>query len=208
MVFATEETERVVPRERAIVAPPAPAPRKRDGWKRAGLWAIGIAIAGWIGVDAWQWISDAFARGTTQGWVASGVVGIGVAGALLIIGRELRSFWRLTSVEENQRRLTDKALRPADMRAAIRDVLAIVPKDREIEAAIERYQRQLQQHHTPAQQLTMLSRTVMAPLDRRAESVIRRATAGGFGITAVSPTAFTDVVFFVAMAVRMVRGDR
>jgi putative membrane protein len=52
----------------------------------------------------------------------------------------------------------------------------------------------------------MLSRTVLAPLDRRAEAVIRRATAGGFGITAVSPTAFTDVVFFVAMAVRMVRG--
>ena len=206
MVFATEETERVVPRERAVVAPPAPAPRKRDGWKRVGFWAIGAAIAGWIGVDAWQWISDAFARGTTQGWVASGVVGIGVAGALLIIGRELRSFWRLTSVEDNQRRLTNKALRPAEMRDAIRDVLAIVPKDREFEAAIQSYQRQLQQHHTPAQQLEMLSRTVMAPLDRRAEAVIRRSTAGGFGITAVSPTAFTDVVFFVAMAVRMVRG--
>ncbi|MBS0245616.1 MAG: DUF697 domain-containing protein [Proteobacteria bacterium] len=206
MVFATEETERVVPRERAMVSPAPPTPRKRDGWRRLGFWAIGIGIAGWIGVDAWQWISDAFMRSATQGWVASSVVGIGVAGALLIIGRELRSFWKLTSVEENQRRLTDKALRPAEMRAAIRDVLAVVPKDRETTAAIENYQRQLQQHHTPAQQLEMLSRTVMAPLDRRAEAVVRRSTAGGFGITAVSPTALTDVVFFVAMAVRMVRG--
>src|SRR3569833_441773 len=103
-------------------------------------------------------------------------------------------------------KLATKTLRPTEMRAAIRDVLAVVPRDRETTAAIESYQRQLQQHHTPAQQLDMLSRTVMTPLDRRAESVIRRATAGGFGITAVSPTAFTDVVFFVAMAVRMVRG--
>ena len=206
MVFATEETERVVPRERAVVAPAAPAPRKRDGWRRAGLWAIGVAIAGWIGVDAWQWISDAFARGTTQGWVASGVVGVGVAGALTIIGRELRSFWNLTSVEAMHDKLATKSFRPTEMRAAIRDVLAVVPRDRETTAAIESYQRQLQQHHTPAQQLDMLSRTVMTPLDRRAEAVIRRATAGGFGITAVSPTAFTDVVFFVAVAVRMVRG--
>lgn len=206
MVFATEETERVVPRERAVVAPAAPAPRKRDGWKRAGLWAIGVAIAGWIGVDAWQWISDAFARSGTQGWVASGVVGVGVAGALTIIGRELRSFWKLTSVEAIHDKLASGTLRPAEMRAAIREVLAVVPKDRETTAAIESYQRQLQQHHTPAQQLDMLSRTVMKPLDRRAEAVIRRATAGGFGITAVSPTAFTDVVFFVAVAVRMVRG--
>ncbi|MFA6267892.1 MAG: DUF697 domain-containing protein, partial [Pseudolabrys sp.] len=206
MVFASEETGRVVPRERApAVAPPAPLPRRRDGWKRVGLWGIGLAIAGWIGVDAYQWISNAFLSSETLGWTASAVVGVGVAGALLIIGRELRSFWRLTSVEENQQRLTNRNLRPAEMREAIRDVLAVVPRDRESETAIDSYQRQLQQHHTPAQQLEMLSRTVMAPLDRRAEALVRRATAQALGITAVSPTAFTDVVFFVAMAVRMVR---
>lgn len=205
MVFATEETERVVPRERAVVAPVAQPLRKRDGWKRLGLWGIGIAIAGWIGVDAYQWIAGAFASSQQLGWLASAFVAAGVGGALLIIGRELRSFWRLTSVEANQEKLTNKNLRPPEMRDAIRNVLSVVPKDKETEKAIENYQRRLQQHHTPAQQLDMLSRTVMTPLDRRAEAVVRKATAQALGITAVSPTAFTDVVFFVAMAVRMVR---
>jgi len=205
MVFATEETERVVPRERAVVAPAAPAAKKRSAWKRIGLWGIGLAIAGWLGVDAYQWIAGAFASSPTLGWLATGAVAAGVGGALILIGYEVRSFVRLTSVEAIQDKLATKNLRPAEMRDAVRHVLSVVPKDRETESAIESYQRQLQQHHTPAQQLEMLSRTVMTPLDRRAEAVVRRATAGGFGITAVSPTAFTDVVFFVAMAVRMVR---
>jgi putative membrane protein len=206
MVFATEETERVVPRERAVVAPAAPAPRRGSVWRRVGLWGIGLAIAGWLGIDAYQWIAGAFASSATLGWLASGAVAAGVAGALIIIGREVRSFVRLTSVEAIHDKLLTKTLRPAEMRHAVREVLAVVPKDRETKAAIETYQRQLQQHHTPAQQIDMLSRTVMTPLDRRAEAVVRRSTAQALGITAGSPTALTDVVFFVAMAVRMVRG--
>lgn len=205
MVFASEETERVVPRERAIVAPAAPQPRRGSVWRRVGLWGIGIAIAGWLAIDAYQWIVAAFASSPTLGWLASGAVAAGVGGALIIIGREVRSFVRLTSVEAIHDKLAAKTLRPAEMRHAVREVLGVVPKDREMQSAIETYQRQLQQHHTPAQQIDMLSRTVMAPLDRRAEAVVRRSTAQALGITAVSPTALTDVVFFVAMAVRMVR---
>ncbi len=208
IVFDTQETEAVVPRERAVVAPPAraTAPKRRDGWVRLGLYALGAAFVGWLGVDAYQWISNAFAGSVALGTAASAVVGLGTLGAVLVIGRELKSFFALKSVEAHQQRFSDGAVRPADMRNAIRDVLAVVPKDRETRAAIEAYQRQGQVHHTPAQQLELLSRTVMMPLDRRAESVVRRATARAFGITAVSPTAITDAIFFIAMAVRMVRG--
>lgn len=206
IVMQTEETERVVPRERAAVVPTVPpAPRRRDAYVRLGLWGVGIAIAGWLGVDAYLWTTNAFASGPVVGGFALAFVTAGFAGAALIIGREMKSFFALKSVEAHQRRFADETLRPADMREAIRDVLAVVPKDRETKAAIEAYQRQVQAHHTPAQQLEMLSRTVVKPLDRRAERAVRRATAGAFGITAVSPTAMTDVLFFVAMSVRMVR---
>ncbi len=208
LVFATEETERVVPRERAatVLPRPLPVPRRRDGWMRLGKWGLGIGLLGWLGVDAYQWIAGSFASSSALGWVASAVVAAGVGGAVLIIGREVKSFLSLTSVEANQRRFAEEALRPADMRKAVRDVLNAVPRDRETEAAIETYQRQAQPHHTPAQQLELLSQTVMTPLDRRAETIVRRATAQAFGITAVSPTAFTDVLFFSALSVRMVRG--
>ena len=51
----------------------------------------------------------------------------------------------------------------------------------------------------------MLSQAVMTPLDRRAEAIIRRASTRAFGITAISPTAITDAVFFIYTAVRMLR---
>ena len=198
-----------MPRQRAAVALGArgiAAPRRRDAWVRLGLWGVGVAFVGWLGVDAWLWTSKAFASSAVLGTFAVAAVTAGIAGAGLIIGRELKSFFALKSVEAHQRRFADETLRPADMREAIREVLAVVPKDRELEAAIEAYQRQAQPHHTPSQQLELLSRTVVSPLDRRAEAVVRRATARAFGITAVSPTAITDAIFFIAMSVRMVRG--
>jgi putative membrane protein len=210
-VFATEEVERVVPRERSPVTLPPRAilatPRRLDRWVRLGLYGVGVAFAGWLGIDAYLWIANAFASSAALGTVATAVVAAGLAGAGLVIGRELKSFFAFKSVEANQRLLAgDVEPRAADMVEAIREVLAVLPKDRESEAAIAAYQRQAQPHHTPAQQLELLSQTVMAPLDRRAETIVRRAAVRAFGITAVSPTAITDAVFFIAMSVRMVRG--
>jgi putative membrane protein len=96
-------------------------------------------------------------------------------------------------------------MRPADMQASIREVLAAVPRDRESEAAIEAFQRKVQRHHTPAQQLELVSHTVLATLDRRAEAIVRRASTRAFAINAISPTALTDALFFAATGVRMVR---
>lgn len=208
-VFATDVAERVVPVQRAVVARAAPQkPRRRDRWVRLGLRGVGLALVGWLGIDSYFWIADAFARSPTFGLLASAVVAAGLGGAALVVAREMRSFLALRSVEHNQERLEQAGaqLSAADMREAIRLVLASVPKDRESETAIETYQRQAQAHHTPAQQIELLSRTVMRPLDRRAESVVRRTTSRAFAITAIAPTALLDTVLFVAMSVRMVRG--
>lgn len=208
-VFATEVTERVVPAERALTAPPvAPAKlRRRDRWIRLGLWGVGVSIAGWLAMDSYAWITDAFARSATFGYLASAVVAVGVGGAALIIGRELKSFFALKSVEHNQMRLEEAGRRPgsAEMREAIRRVLAEIPKDRDSEAAIEAYQRQVQTHHTPQQQIELLSRTAMRPLDARAEAVVRRAVARAFAMTAIAPTTLIDTVLFAALSIRMVR---
>src|SRR4029077_5402945 len=85
------------------------------------------------------------------------------------------------------------------------EILTMVPKEREIEIAILAFQRQTQVHHTAAQQIEILSRMVIAPLDRRAETHVRTAVVRAFGITAISPTALTDALFFLACGVRMVR---
>jgi putative membrane protein len=117
----------------------------------------------------------------------------------------LRSLFRLKNVETIHRMFADAVLPPAKARAAIADVLAVVPRERDTVAAIEAFQRQAQLHHTTEQQVAILSRTVMAPLDRRAEAHVRTAVLRAFGITAISPTALTDAAFFLACGVRMVR---
>jgi len=208
-VIATEQTGRIVPA--APSAPPAVIkPRRRRGYSltiKLGLTGLTAAFIGWLGIDLYLWITSAFNAGTGLGWAATAAVATGIAAAGAIIAHELRSYLALKSLEANQHRLAPPwdTMRPADMLKAIREVIAEIPKDRESRAAIEAFQRKVQPHHSPAQQIELLSQTVMTPLDRRAEAIVRRASGRAFGITAISPTAVTDAVFFIATSVRMVR---
>jgi putative membrane protein len=206
-VIATDETARITPSEPAplpAVAAREPA-RRRDRIISFGLAGVAVFFAGWLIVDAADWVAAAFARNAALGVLAAVAVTAGVTGAGAVIGRELGSLFRLKSVEAIHRKLADGNVPPAEARAAIAQALAVVPREREVVAAIEAFQRQAQLHHTTAQQVELISRTVMQPLDRRAETHVRTAVVRAFGITAISPTALTDAVFFLACGVRMVR---
>jgi putative membrane protein len=199
-VFASEASERVVPVQRAVVKPAEPKIRRWDRWVRTGLWAFGLGIASWALIDGYEWVVDAFARSAELGGLAVATILAVFGGAGLIIGREVNSFFALRQVEHDHDLLADAGrLRSGEMRAA-------VPKDRDTEAAIEAYQRQAQPHHTPAQQVELLSRTVMRPLDARARAAVRRSTGRTFALTAIAPTALIDTVLFAAMSVHMLRG--
>jgi putative membrane protein len=198
----------VTPTEPVNVPALAPAPaRRRDRLLTLALAGVAVCFVGWLIIDAAAWIAAAFERSTALGLAAAAVVVAGVAGASAIIGREAVSLFRLKSVEAIHRRLSENfdALPPAEARKAIADVLAVVPRERDVEAAIAAFQRQVQLHHSAQQQIEILSRTVLAPLDRRAEAHVRTGVLRAFGITAISPTPLSDAAFFVACGVRMVR---
>lgn len=205
-LIPTERTERVTPAQPAVAPVVSPPPaRRRDRVVTFGLAGVALFFAGWIAVDAVDWISAAFARNAVLGALAATAVTAGIAGAGAVIARELGSLFRLKSVEAIHQRFAAASVPPAEARKAIADVLAVVPRVHEIDAAIETFQRQVQLHHSAAQQIEILSRTVMRPLDRQAEGHVRTAVLRAFGITAISPTAVTDAVFFLACGVRMVR---
>jgi putative membrane protein len=170
-----------------------------------GLAGLGVAVAGWLVVDSYWWIAAAFERSSALGTLAATAVVAGVAGAGAIIAREVTSLWRLRNVESIRERFNADIVSPQAARSTIADILAVVPRERETQAAIEVFQRQVQPHHNVAQQVEILSRTVMKPLDARAEEHIRAAVLRAFGITAISPTALSDALFFLAVGVRMVR---
>ena len=207
-VIETAQTGRILPApaaKRAVVARPTKRPRtllRKIAW--TGLFG---AVAVWLGIDLYLWIEQTFAYNSGLGWVATATVATGVAAAGALTARELRSYLDMKHVEDHQRVLgaLPETMLASDVQAAIRQVIAEVPKNRESLGAVEAFQRQVQRHHTPAQQVELLSQTVMTPLDRRAEAVIRRASTRAFGITAISPTAVTDAIFFIYTAVRMLR---
>ena len=203
-VVMTERTDRIIPVQPTRLPTIAPPPR-RSRVVSFGLAGLGIAFAGWLAVDAYWWVTAAFQQGTALGTLAATAVIAGIAGAGAIIAREVTSLWRLRDVEHIRARFAQDIVTPRDAQRTISDILAVVPRERETQAAIETFQRQVQPHHNVAQQVEILSRTVMKPLDARAEQHIRAAVLRAFGITAISPTALSDALFFLAVGVRMVR---
>jgi putative membrane protein len=206
-VFVTDETGPVQQAERATAVIPASAsaPRQHDRIVRFGLAGVAVFFVGWLVVDAASWISSAYAHGSVLGVLAALAVTAGVTGAGAVVVREMTSLFRLRSVEAVRARLASDRVLATEARKAASEVLAVVPRRLETEVAIETFQRQVQLHHSAAQQIEMLSRVVMKPLDREAETHVRTAVMRAFGITAISPTALTDAAFFLACGVRMVR---
>jgi uncharacterized membrane protein YcjF (UPF0283 family) len=177
-VIVTERTEPVVPTQRAIMAGPRERGRpSRDRVATFGIAGVAVFLTGWVAVDAAAWISAAFEHGAALGIFAAAVVTAGVAGAGAVAARELTSLLRLKSVEAVRRRFSDAGLAPAQTRATVADVLAVLPRDRETESAIKAFQRQIQTHHGTLQQIELLSRTVMQPLGGAGMSHRRPALA-------------------------------
>jgi putative membrane protein len=208
-VVVTERTEAIVPTEPAPRLPAVMHPEtpRRDRFLKIALGAIAVGLLGWLTIDAIEWIAAAFARSTGLGLAATAALAAGLGGAGAIIARDLTSLFRLRSVEAIHDRLAISLdhVAAADARRAIAEVLAVVPRDGEMKPAIAAFQQQVQTHHSGQQQIEILTRTVLTPLDRRAEAHVRTAVLRAFGITAISPTALTDAVFFLACGVRMVR---
>ena len=199
------------PPERGALVPVVPATPSRHRLRRGlrlALTGLGLFVAGWLVIDTVDWVMTQFHESLALGILAAIATGVGTIGLGYVIGSELRSFIGLKSVEAMQQQLGGDLARlpPQKMRHEIAAVLAVIPRRKETEAAIQSYQRQVQPHHTAAQQIELLSLTALQPLDRQAETFIRRAALQAFGVTAVSPTAFSDSLFFLACSLRMVRG--
>jgi putative membrane protein len=207
-IIATRQKGRIVPAAPVEIQPAVPSrPRRYSLPVKLALTGLAVAFCGWLGVDLYLWIASAFEYSEGLGWAATAAAAAGISAAIAIIVHEARSYLALKNVEINQQRLAIQRenARASDVHETIGDVIKEIPTDRESTTAIEAFQRKAQRHHSPAQQIELLSETVITPLDRRAEAIVRRASARAFGITAISPAAAIDVLFFIACSIRMVR---
>jgi putative membrane protein len=207
-IIATAQEGRIAPAAPATPRPAAPAKPKRGRLvRKLALTALTAAVSGWLTIDVYLWVVSAFIFSPELGWAAAAVAAVGLTAVGMIVVHQMRSYFALKEVEANQQHLAvdEGSLQHTEVKEAIRNVMRTIPLDDKTKAALQTFQQQLQRHHSPAQQIEIFSQTVMPPLDRRAEAVVRRTSARAFGVTAISPTAITDALFFIALSVRMVR---
>ncbi len=204
-ILETNETGRL---DLALTPEPQPAPtpaaRRRFPSPFAvaaggiGLFALGVA-----GIDLFEFIGGAFARGPALGAIAAAAVAAGAGGALYWLGCELRGLMRLRSAED-LRRLIPSAV-AGELKRELDTAAAILARDPLLAGPVARYRAAIEPHHGGGDALELFARFVLAPADRLAERAIRRAAAQAFAINAVSPTALTDTLFFAVRALRLVR---
>src|SRR5262249_15519272 len=154
-IIPTERTEPITPSEPALPAVARAAPPRRDRVMTFGVAGGALRFVGWLAGAALGWVVAPLQPRAALGGAAAAAAAVaaGVAGGGAVIARELGSLLRLRNVEAIHRRLADGRLLPMEGRKTIADVLAVVPREREIEAGIESFQRQAKLHHATAQQI-------------------------------------------------------
>jgi putative membrane protein len=206
-IIETEETGRL---DLSPPLPPEPSaseirPARGGLPSPLAVAASGIAILalGVIAIDLAEFVGGAFQYGRVWGVVAATAVAAGVGGVIYWFAAELRGLMRLRSVER-LRRVIPSAL-SGELKHELDQAATILARDPLLAAPVGNYRAVLEAHHTASDALELFSRFVLAPADRLAQSVIRRASAQAFAINAVSPTALTDTLLFAARAMRMIR---
>jgi putative membrane protein len=204
-IMETEETGRL--ELRLPSAAEAPVSSQRSARSRSpiavAMTGLGILVIGLAGIELFEFIDSAFARGAALGTAAAVAVAAGCGGAGYWLAAELRGLFRLRSAER-LRRLIPTAL-SGEMKLEIDAAALILARDPLLGEAVARYRAVLEPHHTGRDALDLFSRFVLGPADRLAKVAIGRAASQAFAINAISPTALLDTLLFAARAIRMVR---
>ena len=100
-ILETEETGRLELKLQPAPETSLPAPRicRSRSPAAVAVTGLGILVAGIIGIELFQFISGAFARGTALGVTATAAVAAGCGGTVYWLVAELRGLWRLRSAE-------------------------------------------------------------------------------------------------------------
>jgi putative membrane protein len=183
-----------------------PPPRARP-WRRLLVAGGSLLLAGLLGVEAHDYLADLFERSV---WLGSGfaiVIGVTVAGALGLIGRELISLRRLARAEhlrhDGERLLSSEVHGQAG--PLVERIEHIYRGRADLEAPLAAFRRQASDALSDGEQLRLFSTVVLMPLDREAYRLVRRGARDIGALTALSPLGVLDGVVVLARTLVMLR---
>lgn len=188
----------------AAVSPP----RARAPWLTLLVSALGGLLLLWIVLGIERMISELLVTTPALGWAALVLAVVALIAFIAIIARELRGILRERRIETLHRNavaaretnddkaaavvvdslLSIYAARPETARA--RATLTAIGPDTIIDAS---------------DRLSVAEQELLAPLDRRARTIVASSAKQVSLVTAVSPRAIVDVVFVIYASARMVR---
>jgi putative membrane protein len=206
-IFETEDSRPIETGEQpGIASAMAAEPVRRNRPFKVALIGLGILVIGLLIFDAVEWVKVQFDRGPVVGGLAVTVIAAGLLGLGYWLISEFRAFAALKSVERVQARLTMSSGQDARSgNALIDDIVSSLPSAPTVRATLAVYREQVQSHHTWEQRVGLISRTVLVPIDHRAEALIRATVMQTVVFTAISPTALMESLFFLARGLRLLR---
>ena len=214
--FRVEDVEIVMPPEPAPL-PDVPEtqaevkdlPKLERGlrWGSIFLGALGGLISLLLSLWLYDYVIALIARDDWIGWVAVVLLGLVVVALLMIVLRELVGLFRLGRLGKI-RHEADSAARQDDKPMAV-DVTRRLKRFYSGREDLAWGMQRLAEHERDimnAEELLRLSeRTLVAPLDPVARSIVASSAKRVSVVTAISPNAIVDMMFVAAQNLRMLR---
>ena len=214
--FRVEDVEIVMPPEPAPL-PDAPEtqaevkdlPKLERGlrWGSIFLGALGGLISLLLSLWLYDYVLALIARDDWIGWGAVVLLGLVVVALLMIVLRELVGLFRLGRLGKI-RHEADSAARQDDKPMAV-DVTRRLKRFYSGREDLAWGMQRLAEHERDimnAEELLRLSeRTLVAPLDPVARSIVASSAKRVSVVTAISPNAIVDMMFVAAQNLRMLR---
>ncbi len=191
----------------AVVEEPSPVAPKRRPWWRLVLGAGAALLIALLGLEAYDLLVDLFSRSALLGGVFSLMIGLVSIGAIGLVGREMLGLRRLARIEDLRHQseplLGSEVCGRVD---PLLDRIAQLYQGRtELTAPIEQFHAQASDALDDGERLQLFARTVLAPLDRQAEEVIKAGARDIGVLTALSPLGLLDSLIVLARTFTMVR---
>jgi len=215
--FRVEEVEVFVPPEPAAPAVPAgPAdarvralPNLERGlrWGSIFLGALGGLVSLIASLWLYDWVLQLLARDDWIGWAAVGLLGLVLFALLMIILREAMGLLRLGRLGRI-RHEADSAARQNDKPLAVdvtRRLKRFYGGREDLAWGLQRLAEHEHDIMNAGELVRLDERTLIAPLDPVARSIVAASAKRVSVVTAVSPNAVIDMLFVGAQNLRMLR---
>jgi putative membrane protein len=215
--FRVEEVEVFVPPEPEHAAVPAEPPDARVRalpnlerglrWGSIFLGALGGLVSLIASLWLYDWVLALLARDDWIGWAAVGLLGLVLFALLMIILRETTGLLRLGRLGKI-RHEADSAARQNDKPLAV-DVTSRLKRfyagREDLAWGLQRLAEHEHDIMNAEELLRLDERTLIAPLDPVARSIVAASAKRVSVVTAVSPNAVIDMLFVGAQNLRMLR---